>query len=63
MSRKVKLVEPATDETAGPVKVKRNGVNRLRKDVRKTALKLAKGDAKRVEVLGPDEAVVHNNPV
>lgn len=56
-----KLKQPATKAAPSPVVVRRRGVNHLTEMVRKEALRLAKGDPRRIEVVSRTEAIIRND--
>lgn len=58
MARRQRLLDQPSDVQNGPVKVVRRGINDLTDTTKQVAMILARGDATRVEVLSPTEALI-----
>lgn len=54
MGRRKRMVEPKRKAEAYPV-------HKVEARVMKTAMRIAKGNRKRIEIVGNNEVIVHNN--
>lgn len=63
MSRLHRPHTSPSDAHSGPVRIDRPGINTLDPRVREVAMKLAGGDARRIEVVHHQEAIVHHRRV
>lgn len=54
MGRRLRMAQPQTKPTAQPVR-------KVEGRVMKTAMRIAKGDRSRIEIVGDNEVIVHNN--